>query len=131
MRKLAIVGYTMLFAATPAVAAAGTADIAGSRLDYVTDLKIRTTARYHGASTGHARVCADQTGAVVGQGGSLAWVRHDISNLPDQTVSGMVVEGGRPVACASLGATSTNQWYYTKVQASLDNATGWAIARKS
>lgn len=129
MRKLSIIGYTMLFAATP-VAAAATADIAGSRVDYITDLKIRTGDKYHGPSTGHARVCADQTGSVVGHGGSLAWVIKDVPKWPDQTVSGVVVEGGRPVACGSLGATSTQAWYYTKVQASFDNARGWALARK-
>ena len=129
MRRLAIIGYTTLFAATPAVATA--ADISGSYLTYTTDLKIRTSARYYGPSTGHARVCADQTGAVVGHGGSLAWVMHDISLAPDRSISGIVVEGGRPTSCGSLGATSTNQRYDTKVQASLDSATGWAVARNS
>lgn len=42
-----------------------------------------------------------------------------------------VVEGGRPVMCGSLGATSTNQRYYTTVRASFDSASAWAVARNS
>jgi hypothetical protein len=125
-----VVAVTVL-AAQPGVAWAAT--VSGSYLSYLTDLKIRETGRYPGPTGGNIRLCGDQEGSVIGQGGSDSYIMRDISGLPDSTKARLVIEGGRPPQCTTWASTSSNYYYYTKVYASYDgggNYNGWAKAEK-
>lgn len=113
-----VVALTIL-SAQPAVAWAGT-QVSGSYLSYKTDFTTRESARYAGPTGGQIRLCADQEGAVVGQGGSLAYIKRDNSGVPDTTNSSMTVEGGRPYTCTGYTSSSSNAKYYTRVQSSSD-----------
>ena len=121
-----------LLAAQPGVAWA-VSDVSGSYLSYKTDLKKRDTGTYAGPTGGQIRLCADQQGTVTGQGGSIAYIKRDVSALRDATNSSMVVEGGNAAKCTSYTSSSSNARYYTRVQPSWDgggNYTGWAKAQK-
>lgn len=121
-----------VLAAQPAIAWAGT-QITNSYISYKTDLTVRNSSLYAGPTGGQIRVCADQQGTLVGQGGSLAYIKRKNTGLPDTTNSSMTVEGGRAYACSGYTSSSSNAQYYTRVQSSFDgggNFTGYARAEK-
>jgi hypothetical protein len=121
-----------LLAAQPAAAWAAST-VSGSYRSYLTDGKSRDSDNYAGPTGGRIRLCADQQGSVTGLGGSIAWIKRDVSGLPDTTNSSMIVEGGNPPECTDYTSSSSNAHYYTKVLASVDHGgdyTGWAKAEK-
>lgn len=130
-RRVVIAAGTILAVSLPASAAT----ILGSRINYRTDLNVVQSSQFRGPSGSSSYICADQGGTLVGQGGSVAQLRRHYTALPDTTVIGIVVEGGRTTQCSSRKTTSSTNRYYTKVTPSWDNDSsgrtyqGWMDAR--
>ena len=121
-----------LLAAQPAVAWAATT-VSGSTVNYLTDLKIRTSNNYSGPTGGNIRLCGDQQGSIIGQGGSDTYIYRSVQAFPDTINRRLIVEGGRPLTCTPYTSSSSNAAYYTKVFSSYDGNgkyTGYARAEK-
>lgn len=120
-----------LLAAQPAAAWAAST-VSGSVLNYRTNGASTQSERYAGPTGGQIRLCADQQGSTTG-GGSIAWIKRDVTALPDPTSNSMLVVGANPARCTGYASSSSNNKYYTQVNASIDNGgnwTGWARAEK-
>jgi hypothetical protein len=133
-RRAIVTGIAItILAAQPAVAWAGT-QVSGSYLTYLLDGTPRNSGTYAGSTGGRIRVCADQVGSAVGFGGSIAYIKRDISGLPDTTNSSLIVEGGRSYSCSSYTSSSSGAQYYTRVQPSVESGgnskTGYARAER-
>jgi hypothetical protein len=106
--------FAALLVAAPAVANAST--IGGRYLSFNTSTTrtVQDIDRWAGASTGHARACGDVVNSAETQLSLHAFVKRDINNWPDSTVSSGYLIYSAGYYCAGYGGTSVSNRYYTE-----------------
>jgi hypothetical protein len=107
--------FAALLAAAPDVANAST--IGGSYLSFNTSTTrtVQDIDRWAGASTGHARAYGNVVNSPETQPSLHAFVKRDINNWPDGTVSSGYLVYSAGYYSAGYGGTSVSNRYYTEV----------------